>query len=87
MTPERDLILCPCCKGAGRIELTGPAADTLALVRSLGREVTGAELGAMIGIQATAANNRLAWLESKALLFSRRYGRRRLYRATLEMPS
>lgn len=78
------MVTCPCCCGAGVVELTGVFADTLAFVRGLARETTGAELGRLLGIERTAANNRLAALEKKGLLASRRHGRRRLYRVAKE---
>jgi len=71
---------CPCCKGAGRIELTGVYADTLALLTSHGKEATGAELSKVAGCKPTAMNNRLARLQDMGLVESRQYGRLRLFR-------
>lgn len=76
-------VVCPCCRGAGKVELTGECARTLGLVRALGREVTAAELHRLHPIEyltPPAWNSRLARLESLGLLVSRRDGRRRLYR-------
>lgn len=77
-----DSTLCPWCHGTGQCPLTGVYADTLALLRKQKSEITGADLGRLDGCKATAANNRLARLEELGLVMSRRYGRKRLYRAT-----
>lgn len=61
--------------------MTGEYAKTLDFLHTLGLEVTGAELGRLMAIKPTAANNRLARLEQLGLLSSRRYGRKRIYRA------
>jgi DNA-binding transcriptional ArsR family regulator len=79
--------VCPCCKGTGRVEMSGVIADTLALLRRQGGEVTGAALARLDGCKPTAMNNRLAYLERRGLVTSRRYGRVRLYRAAAEVPS
>lgn len=74
-------IPCSHCRGSGRVALSGIYADTLDLLHCrLGKEVTGADLARVAGCQATAMNNRLAWLERHGLATSRRYGRLRLYR-------
>jgi hypothetical protein len=74
-------ITVPCghCKGCGRIELSGEYLATFERLRSLGTEATGAELGPLMGVQATAMNNRLAALERLGLVASRRHGRMRLF--------
>lgn len=77
-------VLCPCCKGTGRVEMNGVIADTLALLRRQDGEVTGAALARADGCKPTAMNNRLAYLERRGLVTSRRYGRERLYRAAAE---
>lgn len=74
-------IQCPCCRGAGTVELTGEYLETLKELLRLGREITGAELGRLMGVKPTAMNNRLARLEEIGVAVSRRWGRRRLYRA------
>jgi len=73
-------VSCPHCSGKGDVELTGVYADTIALLRRQKKEVTGAELAAVVQCKATAMNNRLATLERFGLAVSRRYGRKRLYR-------
>jgi len=75
-------VACSHCKGSGKREVTGVYADTLLLLRRRKDEVTGADLATVCGCKATAANNRLAALEHLGLAVSRRYGRKRLYRAT-----
>jgi len=71
---------CPTCRGTGRIELTGVYAETLAMLRQCGEEITGAALARQAGCKATAMNNRLARLEAFGLAVSRWYGRKKLYR-------
>ena len=73
-------IRCPCCRGSGRIPLTGIYAQTLALLRRCHGEVTAASLARQDGCKATAMNNRLAALERFGLATSRRFGRLRLFR-------
>ncbi len=74
-------ITCPHCQGHGVLPLTGVYADTLALLRGQRGEVTGAEVGRLAGCSNEAACNRLAALEKHGLATSRRYGRKRLYKA------
>lgn len=73
-------VRCGHCGGTGLLPLTGVCADTLTLLRAAG-EATGADLARLDGCKATAMNNRLAVLERHGLATSRRYGRKRLYRA------
>jgi len=77
-----DQVFCQHCSGTGRREVTGIYAETLALLRRQKQEVTGADLAAIDGCKATAMNNRLASLERLGLATSRRFGRKRLYKAT-----
>ena len=79
MTPIH--IRCPHCCGKGCIPLTGVYADTLALLRAQPDEVTGIDMARLDGCTGPAMNNRLAVLEGYGLVASRRYGRKRLYRA------
>jgi hypothetical protein len=73
-------VTCLCCRGTGRVPLTGVYADTLDLLRRSG-EVCGAALARAAGCKPSAMNNRLAALERPGLAVSRRYGRLRLFRA------
>lgn len=84
MTENPVLIPCSHCRGTGSVEFTGEYADTLAILRNLGGEVTGAELSRQFGIAPTAMNNRLVILERMGLAVSRAYGRKKFYRATTE---
>jgi DNA-binding transcriptional ArsR family regulator len=74
------LVVCPCCRGQGSVELAGEHALTLDALRGLGREIHGAELARLMGTKGPAMNNRLAHLERLGLASSRRSGRKRLYR-------
>lgn len=76
-----DRVTCGHCGGTGHIELTGVYADTLALLRRQRAEITGADLAKVDGCKETAMNNRLAMLESHGFAKSRRYGRKRLFKA------
>lgn len=73
---------CPFCRGTGLTPLTTVYRETLAVVRGIKREVTGAELSRTLAAKPTAVNNRLAVLERHGYLTSRVDGRRRLYRTT-----
>ncbi len=73
---------CPCCRGTGRVQLTGVYADTWHLLHSNPGGISGAALAHAAGCRATAMNNRLAALERHGLATSRRDGRRRLFCAT-----
>ena len=75
-------IPCGCCRGTGRIPLTGRYAETLALLRKQKREVSGAELARLAGIRGEAMCNRLVPLERHGLATSRRDGVRRMWKAT-----
>lgn len=80
MTTVKQIHLpCHLCHGTGVVELTGVFRDTLELVHA-GPEWTAPELALLAQCKATAMNNRLAYLEEKGLIVSRRYGRQRLYR-------
>lgn len=71
---------CPYCRGEGIVVLTGEYWKTYHALIAAG-ETWGASLARTLGCAPTAANNRLAALERKGLATSRRWGRRRLYRA------
>jgi DNA-binding MarR family transcriptional regulator len=73
-------VRCPHCRGSGRVALTGEYLTTFLRLVKVG-ETTGAELGPLMGIKPTAMNNRLARLEKHGLATSRRWGRKRLFRA------
>lgn len=75
------MITCHCCKGEGLIELTGDTALTYWELCKQKAEVTGADLAIVMGTAPTAMNNRLAKLEEFGLATSRRWGRKRLYKA------
>lgn len=77
-----DHVPCPWCRGTGKFAVTGVYADTLALLRKQSCEVTGAVLAYAAGCKATTMNNRLSALERHGLATSRRYGVKRLYKAT-----
>ncbi len=74
-------VCCGHCKGRGYVELDGVYLDTLALLVRHGSEVTGADLAREAGVKATAMNNRLAALECHGVATSRRYGRKRFFKA------
>lgn len=78
---ERITVACSWCAGTGRVELTGEYRATLDRLAALGREVSGAELGRLMGVAPTAMSNRLDRLEDHGLVTSRRHGRKRLFRA------
>jgi Mn-dependent DtxR family transcriptional regulator len=78
---KKVMVACSCCKGAGRVELTGAYLETLQRMRLHGVEVTAAELAGDMDVKPTAMSNRLAALERLGLATSRTYGRKRLYRA------
>lgn len=78
---ETVMVPCPCCDGSGRIELTGEYLLTLLALREQPGEVSGAELGRIMGVKNEAMCNRLARLEAMGLVASRRFGRERRFRA------
>lgn len=71
-------VRCSCCRGTGKVELTGHYADTWHLLRAAG-ESHGAALAALAGCTGPAMNMRLAALERMGLAVSRRRGVLRLY--------
>lgn len=81
---KADHIPCSCCKGSGRIPLTGIYADTLKIIRR--RWVAGYYIVARrdadnwFQCNPTALSNRLKWLERNGLLVSETYGREKRYR-------
>lgn len=78
-----DSYKCPCCKGKGAVPLTGVYADTLRGLRRLCRRPGGYVVAnrdaPLFGCEATALNNRLAWLERHGLATSFKYGRQRRF--------
>jgi len=76
-----DFITCSHCSGEGQIELTGVHADTLALLRRQSAMLDGVRLAKIAKVNATAMNNRLAWLEGHGLAERTRYGRVSLWKA------
>jgi predicted ArsR family transcriptional regulator len=79
--PKIVTVRCGHCHGMGRVELTGEALSTLKAVTAAKREITGAELGKILGATGMAMNNRLVKLEEYGLVLSRRWGRQRFYKA------
>ncbi len=77
----KDTTTCGHCGGTGHVELNGVYADTLALLRKQKDEVTGADLAKIDGCKPCAMNNRLSMLDHHGFLTSRRYGKKRLYKA------
>ena len=76
-------IKCGCCKGTGRVPLTGTYKKTLALLKQATRnkpEAYAASLAQIDGCNATAMNNRLARLVELGLAKARRDGRIVWYR-------
>jgi DNA-binding MarR family transcriptional regulator len=71
---------CPWCKGCGRVVLHGEHLTTFLELATVG-EPNGADLGKRMKVPATAMNNRLATLEKHGLATSRRWGRKRLFKA------
>lgn len=82
---RRDKFRCPCCKGRGRVPVTGVYLRTLKLLRKHG-ETYAAELCTRAHCSPTAMNNRLAWLAYHGLAVARRDGCRVMYRAYLQEP-
>lgn len=78
---KRDLIPCSHCDGAGKIELTGVCAETLAFLRTQSEALNGANVARLCGVNPTAMNNRLNWLEANGLAKSERYGSQKRWRA------
>lgn len=76
-----DFVPCSHCDGAGKIELTGVHAETLAFLRWQSLSFNGAELARLCGVNPTAMNNRLVWLEKHGLVKSERYGSQKRWRA------
>ena len=74
-------ISCHRCAGTGRLVLTGEYLTTLIKLAALRREVTGAELGVIMGVAGTAMNNRLSVLEKHGLATKRQWGRKVLYQS------
>lgn len=75
------MIRCHLCNGTGRLILTGEYLTTFIQLAEVKGETTGAELAKAMKTKATAMNNRLAALERHGLAVSRRWGRKRLYKA------
>jgi DNA-binding MarR family transcriptional regulator len=71
-------VACPCCRGAGRIELTGELLLAYAALLSHPDSHASA-LAPALGCTPSACHNRLVTLEAKGLAVSRRWGKRRLY--------
>lgn len=74
-------VQCSCCKGTGKVELTGTYAETYELLRSQAKELNGAALARLAGCKPTAMNNRLTALERMGLASGRWYGRQRFWKA------
>ena len=77
----RPEVPCPCCKGTGKVEMSGVYGKTWALLKRQRREINGAALARLAGCQATAMNNRLVRLQKLGLAIGRWHGRERLWRA------
>lgn len=77
-----DYIPCSRCNGDGYTEVTGAYAETLSLLRGLPAALNGAELAKLAGINPTAMNNRLVWLESNHFAERKRNGKESLWKAT-----
>ena len=74
-------LVCPTCKGKGRISFTGVYADTLELLRAQKEPINGAALARLHGVNPTAMNNRLTWLEHHRFAVGFRYGSEKRWRA------
>lgn len=74
-------IRCHLCKGTGLAVLTGEYLDTFLKLAEATQEMSGADMARLMGVPPTAMNNRLVALERHGLATSRRYGRKRLFRA------
>ena len=77
-------VTCGHCDGCGSYELTGEGLLTYRALLAAG-ECHAAALAVTLGCKATAANNRLASLESYGLATSRRWGRKRLFTAVPQL--
>jgi len=78
---QNDQVQCSCCGGTGTVALTGVYFDTLGLLRKQKEEIHGAALARIAGCNATAMNNRLAYLEENGFVTSCVYGRKKLFSA------
>lgn len=75
-------ISCGCCKGTGKVLLTGVYADTLLGARRYLKShayLLASETAGWFGCKATALSNRLKRLETLGLLKAQVYGRQRRY--------
>lgn len=70
-----DVVSCSQCDGEGLIALTGIFAETVTLLRQEQTAINGADLARKHGVNPTAMNNRLVWLEARGLAQRQRYGR------------
>lgn len=78
---ETIQVRCKRCQGRGLLDMSGKYADTYAMLRKQRRELNGAQLAKIAGIEPTAMNNRLAWLEGAGLANGRWNNRERLWKA------
>ena len=78
-------VCCTACKGAGTVELNGEYLLTYQALKKSG-ETWAAALAPALNCNATAASNRLAGLEAKGLATSRRWGKKRLFKAVEGVP-
>lgn len=79
-----DVLECPYCQGRGHRPLEEPYAGTLALLRRQPKEVTGAALALLAGLDLLTVNNRLFALEQMGLASGRYVGVVRLWTANRE---
>lgn len=77
------LTTCQRCGGCGQVEVTGVYAETLALLRESG-ETYAVALAKLCKCKCkfTSMNQRLKALEVMGLAESRKFGRKRLFKAT-----
>ena len=79
---KEDQIRCSCCRGTGKVPVTGVYAETLhglrRMTRARGYVVANRDAGWFL-CEPTALNNRLAWLEKNGLAKSEKFGRQRRF--------
>lgn len=81
--PDPVIVCCPHCQGRGTRRLSPAYFEALVALRAQDREIHGAALARVVGIEPTAMNNRLATLGWMGLATSRVEGRNRLWTATI----
>jgi Mn-dependent DtxR family transcriptional regulator len=72
---------CACCKGTGRVELSGVLMETYAALRAVNHELGTVELAERLDVSREVVLTRLRRLGELGLVADRREGKARLWRA------